>query len=235
MWSVGRQPAEHARARSPRSARGARRALAAGGGRRAISAGSPGRRRAASSSRVVELEVGHLVARLHVLRVAIQRARSPGVFGIVSAASVRPRREVRQVGADVAAARRAADRVAARAGSASRNDARPRALGASRARAGCACSRASARNCGRRLGDDLERHVRVLEPAELGALAAVDARPGRRRAGSGSRWPGIMSIFRFSSGHPEAVDHVGGRARRRRRACCAGMWISFAVTAAVPG
>ena len=158
-----------------------------------------------------QVQVRHLVARLDVLRVARStRARSSGVFGIVSAASV-----VRDCRRASGRGRRRRSRVVPRivwqlAARPARNAAAPRALAAAAGRAGLPGRRARPER-GRRLGDDVDRHVRVLEPAELGALAAVAAGCVGVRAGSGSCWPGIVSILRFSSRHPEAVDHVGGR------------------------
>ena len=78
------------------------------------------------------------------------------------------------------------------------------------------------------------RHVRVLQAAELGALAAVAAgRVGveldRVRAG-----PGIVSIFRFSSG-TQKLWMTSAVRTSTRTGVRTGMWISFAVTARVPG
>ena len=83
-----------------------------------------------------------------------------------------------------------------------------------------------------RLRDDFDGHVRVLQAAELRAMPRKT--PGLVASSSTVFvWPGIRSILRSSLG-PEAVDDVGGRADNAD-AVFVGMWISFAVTAAVPG
>ena len=102
------------------------------------------------------------------------------------------------------------------------------------ARAGALLFASQARNARRRLGDDLDRHVRVLEAAELRALAAVDARPGRRSSRMRFSRPGIMSIFRFSSGTQKLWITSAVVATTSTRVST-GMWISFAVTTPVPG
>ena len=60
----------------------------------------------------------------------------------------------------------------------------------------------------RRLGEDVHRHVRVLQPAELGALAAVAA--GRRRRAGPVRAARDHVDLPVQLRHPEAVDDVVG-------------------------
>ena len=74
-------------------------------------------------------------------------------------------------------------------------------LGVRRRRRRAAASRAShALELGARLGDDVQRHVRVLEPAELRALPPEDARRWSASKTTWFVWPGITSILRLSSG-----------------------------------
>ena len=81
--------------------------------------------------------------------------------------------------------------------------------------AACASSQRSKSRLG--FGDDVERHVRVLQPAELRALAAEDARtiglhPDRRGVA------GNQIALAVEVRHPEAVDHVARRDLQHDRA-----------------
>ena len=75
-----------------------------------------------------------------------------------------------------------------------------RSAASSASRAGRAMFASQARNAAGPLREHLHRHVGVLDAAELRALARGTRPAGRRRAGSGSRSPGIMSILRLSAG-----------------------------------
>src|SRR5581483_6686639 len=87
----------------------------------------------------------------------------------------RPSGDVRQVGADLAARAGAADRVTARARAAEEE---PPAAGGERARrrgGRPTLPREPAVEGRGRIRYDVDAHVRVLQPAELRALAAIDA------------------------------------------------------------
>ena len=183
----------------------------------AISAGSPGTRAATAARGRSGSVAGMLVAGLDVLRIedpageialrVRDRRRSERRAGS---------RDASDPGPTVPARVRAGDRVAIHAGRAEEHLLasleRRRSPGGGAGRA----SRAShASNCALRLGDDVERHVRVLR------------RRRTRRTGRGRRphvgasqttsfvWPGIMSIFRFSSGTQRLW--ITSRARRPGR------------------
>ena len=182
----------------------------------AITAGSPGRRGAPELS-AREVGARHLVAGLEVLRVedpageVARRVRQRG-----RRASERRLARCVRSGPIVAARVRAGDRVAVHARRAEEHLLAALELGRRRRRGGLRPrATASASNVGPRLGDDEERHVRVLQPAELGALPAEDARRGRPRASTRFVWPGIMSIFRLSSGTQKLWIDVARSTPRR--------------------
>ena len=141
----------------------------------------------------------------------IQLGRLGRPFGDGQRAERRAARHVGQVGADVAARGRCRG---SRGSSRRRRAGRPASPRRRERRGGGAGCRLLRQPGGgtraARLGEDVEAHVRVLQAAELGALRRGSGRRRRRRARSRSCWPGIVSIFRFSSRHPEAVDHVVG-------------------------
>ena len=201
----------------------------------AVTAGSPGRRRSRPTARRRAASVGHPAARLHVLRVArSSRPSVAGVFGIVSAASVRARLDVRQVGADVAVGRACRGSGGSRRRPRARKTARRAARPRSRAARRFACREPGAEPR-RRLRDDLASPCARAGARRTPSTARGRRRRGRRRAAIRFASPGDQVDLPVQLRHPEAVDHVGGRRRRRSRACRAGMWISFAVTAPCPG
>ena len=183
--------------------------------------------RCAGASLIAGLEVGeqrlqvvgrerirrHLVARLDApADRAPSRRDGRGVFGSVPAPMRAARREVRQIRADVAV--RVVPRMVWHSVHAARHeDIACRAARRSRGGAGGLRAAASSHrsNSASRLGDDVERHVRVLQAAELGALAAKDARPVGLQPDRG-RVAGNQIALAVEVRHPEAVDDVARRA-----------------------
>ena len=220
MWStVVSQPSSAGRAR-PRSARGARRAASAAGvddasSPQALQVGDErvevGAARAAS--------VRHPVARLDVLRVGDPARERAGV--------VRDRQPRRASCALATCVRSGPTSPVAPACRGSRGSSAQPSSRKTVAAARCSARRRRARRPrlfaqparGTRAGGSAttyERHVRVLEAAELGALAAVDARARRPRAAIAVRPARDQVDLPVQLRDPEAVDHVVGRRRRRR-------------------
>ena len=144
------------------------------------------------------------------------------MLGSVPAPSVLRRGDVRQVGRDLAGGVRAADRVAAGA-SGLHEDVAAAALGRARADRAPAAAWPSSQRFEVAVGlrDDVERHVRVLQAAELRALAAEDAgpiglEPDRRRVARN------QIALALEVRHPEAVDDVARRHLQHDRPVRAG-------------
>ena len=74
-------------------------------------------------------------------------------------------------------------------------------------RAACSCAVAPRFERGRLLGDHQQRHVRVLQATELGALAAIHAGPigGEGQVVAAAR---DQILLAREIGHPEGVDDV---------------------------
>ena len=161
----------------------------------------------------------------------IQPARLPGVFGIVAAPSESRLARWRQVGPDRAARVRAR-----RSCGSTRTPSRARPAGLARASRSAAAAPALPARASHAL--ELRRAAPRRRTSAMCACWSpqnsahwprkTPALSARRRRPSFVR-PGIMSIFRFSCGHPEAVDHVAARRRGRAPGTPTGMWISFAV------
>ena len=196
-----RQPAEHARAALPHRARAGsmRSAAARGGSAIAITAGPPGRRRASSSCELERRKAGIWLPGLTCCESAIHAAQLGWRVRHRRARRASSRlAEVRQVGPDVAARGRAADRVAARAG-AVREDLRARPRRGAR-RAGCDSRASQRRNAGRRVGEDVQRPCARAAGRRTRRTGRGSARRRRRTSSIAFVWPGIVSIFRFSCG-----------------------------------
>ena len=150
------------------------------------------------------------------------RGARAGSFGIVSAASMRREATCVRSGPAVAAAPPCRGSCGSPSRPARGRSPAPRRCSRRRAARGDArLVREPGAERGRRLGDDLDRHVRVLQPAELRALAAVapgpvglEQDPVRRGRGSGR-----------PSGSAPAARSSGSRrrsCRRGSRACRPG-------------
>ena len=141
----------------------------------------------------------------------IQAARCSGVFGSVPAPSVlRVARCVRS-GATWPCGVGAPDGVASGASGPHEDvTAASRSAASGGSRAGCRMASSQPSKSSIRFGDDVEGHVRVLQPAELRALAAEDARPiglhpDRRRVARN------QIALALKVRHPETVDDVARR------------------------
>ena len=107
---------------------------------------------------------------------SIQRVRLPRVFASVPAAIVERLLKCVRSGPTVAACIVAADEWQSGAAAAHEHAlAVERASSRLAARAARDAAASHAANFDLRLGDDIEGHLRVLQPAELGALTAIDA------------------------------------------------------------
>ena len=159
------------------------------------------------------------------------------MFGIVSAASVRRLPTCVRSGPTRPRRGGAADRVAVRApGCVMKTRSPERGLRRGRrCGAGAAWRRSQARNAAGGCDEHVERHLGVLERRRTPSTGR--GRRRRRSASSSIRFarPGIMSILRLRRGTQKLWMTSAVVARRRPRGVPAGMWISFAVTAAVPG
>ena len=235
-----RQPAEHAAGRSVQMrSRRSMRATACAACRRwpsllqALEVGGD----RARSPRPSRSSAGMRSPGLTCCGSRIQRSEVGGRLGIVSAASEVRARHVREVGADLsarAASRgsrgswrtRCRGRAARPRAAAGRRRAQPRARPAGAARRGTSRGGVGARRtspCARAGARRTRRTGRGSGPA----WSAYEQQP--------VRVPGDHVDLAVELRDPEAVDDVGRASRRRSRACPTGMWISFAVTAAVPG
>src|SRR5689334_5381921 len=116
-------------------------------------------------------------------------------------------REMRQVRPDAAARARAADGVAEGALAREEDRAAARGFFARRLARRTALRVEPPLEIGIRLGDDVERHVRVLASAEFRALPAVDTRPVRLQP-DGARDAGDEIALALQVRRPEAVDDV---------------------------
>ena len=156
------------------------------------------------------------------------------MFGSVPAPSVRRDGDVRQIRRDLTVRRRAADGVAAPQ-RARHEDVAATALLLGLRIAAPAGAWPSSQRCELAvgLGDDVERHVRVLKAAELSALPAEDSglvglQPDRGDVA------GNQIAFALEVRRPEAVDDVAGR-DFQHHGPLTGMCSSFAVTTRRPG